>query len=66
VVKPFKLVNKIKGDGHPTGGGIGGTRPGVTSQGGVVIDGVVYPLEGEPPVAVSKGWGDMGWTRFRR
>lgn len=24
---------------------------------GVVIDGVVYPLEGQPPVARSKGWG---------
>jgi hypothetical protein len=28
---------------------------------GVVIDGVVYPLEGQPPVAVSHGWGDLSW-----
>jgi len=28
---------------------------------GVVIDGAVYQLEGQPPVATSKGWGDMSW-----
>jgi hypothetical protein len=28
---------------------------------GVVIDGVVTPLQGEPPVAVTHGWGDLTW-----
>jgi hypothetical protein len=28
---------------------------------GVVIDGAVYPLAGQPPLAQSNGWGDMSW-----
>jgi hypothetical protein len=32
-----------------------GGRRGTT--GGVVIDGAVYPLEGEPPVVKTNGWG---------
>jgi hypothetical protein len=32
---------------------------------GVVIDGVVYRLSGEPQRAVSHGWGDMSWL-YRR
>jgi hypothetical protein len=31
------------------------------TSGGVVIDGVVTPLAGEPPIAVSHGWGDLTW-----
>jgi hypothetical protein len=31
------------------------------SMAGVVIDGVPYPLQGEPPIAASHGWGDMSW-----
>lgn len=31
------------------------------STAGVVIDGVPYPLQGEPPTARSRGWGDMSW-----
>lgn len=30
---------------------------------GAVIDGAAYQLEGEPPAAVSQGWGYMGWLR---
>ncbi|WP_435586143.1 hypothetical protein [Micromonospora aurantiaca (nom. illeg.)] len=26
---------------------------------GITIDGVTYPLDGQPPVARSKGWGDL-------
>jgi hypothetical protein len=26
-------------------------------------DGAVYGLEGQPPVAQSKGWGDLSWMR---
>lgn len=31
------------------------------SPSGVVIDGAVYVLAGQPPVATSKGWGNMSW-----
>jgi hypothetical protein len=31
------------------------------TYGGVVVDGVVTPLAGEPPVAVSQGWGNLTW-----
>jgi hypothetical protein len=33
---------------------------------GVLIDGAVYPLAGQPPVATSKGWGNMSWLFFWR
>jgi hypothetical protein len=35
---------------------------------GVMIDGVVYQLGGQPPLAVSHGWGNLSWlfSRFRR
>jgi hypothetical protein len=36
------------------------------SMAGHVIDGVPYPLQGEPPVATSKGWGDMSWWYWSR
>jgi hypothetical protein len=32
---------------------------------GIVVDGAVYPLEGQPPVARSHGWGDLSWLRWR-
>jgi hypothetical protein len=32
---------------------------------GIVIDGAVYPLEGQPPIAVSHGWGDLTWLRWK-
>ena len=28
---------------------------------GIKIDGVEYPLDGQPPVAVSHGWGNLSW-----
>ena len=33
---------------------------------GIVIDGAHYALEGQPPTAVSKGWGDVGWLLLPR
>ena len=33
---------------------------------GVVIDGAVYPLEGQPPIAVSHGWGDLSFLFWRK
>jgi hypothetical protein len=32
---------------------------------GVVIDGAVYALGGQPPLATSQGWGDMSWVFCR-
>ena len=26
-------------------------------------DGAVYELDGQPPVAKTKGWGDLSWMR---
>lgn len=31
---------------------------------GVVIDGAVYPLDGQPPKANQGSWGDIGWARW--
>ena len=28
---------------------------------GVLIDGGVYPLAGQPPLATSNGWGNLSW-----
>jgi hypothetical protein len=28
---------------------------------GVLIDGAVYSLAGQPAAAKSRGWGNMGW-----
>lgn len=33
---------------------------------GVIVDGVVTPLGGEPPVATSQGWGNLAWLLWRR
>jgi hypothetical protein len=41
-------------NGEFLGRDTGGERP---SPYGIVLDGAVYPLAGQPPVAVSKGWG---------
>jgi hypothetical protein len=60
-----KLTKQIKGKHKATPGGVETSavpltmRP--TSLAGVVIDGAIYPLQGEPPRAVSHGWGDLRW-----
>ena len=33
---------------------------------GIPIDGAVYQLDGQPPRAQSKGWGDLSWLRRGR
>jgi hypothetical protein len=33
---------------------------------GIPIDGAVYQLDGQPPRAQSKGWGDLSWLYQRR
>lgn len=69
-MKPWRLVDKVRGGGgsdlaggrvrdeYIAAGAVDGGDPG-----GVVIDGVVWRLSGEPPRAVSKGWGDLSWAR---
>jgi hypothetical protein len=32
---------------------------------GVLVDGAVYPLEGEPPPARMGSWGDMSWWYWK-
>jgi hypothetical protein len=62
-----RLTKQIKPKGKSASGGRETSplsltmRP--TSLAGHVIDGVPYPLQGEPPIAQSRGWGDMSWLR---
>jgi hypothetical protein len=30
---------------------------------GIVVDGVIYQLTGQPPVAKPGSWGDLSWLR---
>jgi len=61
----MKLTDKITCKGQ----GPKGARypPGPTyprrlgTRGGVVVDGATYRLAGEPPRAVTRGWGDLTW-----
>ncbi|MEU0150902.1 hypothetical protein [Micromonospora fulviviridis] len=66
----WRLIDVEKARGRR--GGIGGRHANDehiggasrrTHPGGVPIDGTVWPLEGEPPRAVSQGWGDLSWAR---
>jgi hypothetical protein len=58
-VKKRKLASKVKGEGktpaHPQLPAV----PRYGSRAGVEIDGAIYPLEGEPPTATTKGWGKI-------
>lgn len=68
-IQAVKLVKQIdgkagqgaKGGKYSTAGRTYRGGPSPKSAAGVVIDGDVYPLAGEPPVAVSHGWGDLTW-----
>lgn len=42
-----------------------GTDGRVTSGTVFAVDGYPEKLEGEPPIATSKGWGNLTWTRLR-
>ena len=37
----------------------------VTSGTVFAVDGYPAALQGEPPIATSKGWGNLTWTRWR-
>jgi hypothetical protein len=58
-----RLTSKISGgvgnalDDFPRINGVSGGRGGVGA--GVIIDGVIYPLQGEPPIAKTHGWGKI-------
>lgn len=59
-----RLTRRIPSDDRDTRGEVLlGPENGDGRTAGITIDGVVYPLDGQPPVVVSRGWGDMSWTR---
>jgi hypothetical protein len=67
-----RLVRTFTGDGRTEGamkdtfmGSESGTAATRTPS-GVVIDGNVSQLAGQPPVAQSHGWGDLSFLRHRR
>jgi hypothetical protein len=45
-------------EAHPPGTG--------PSPSGALVDGAVYPLDGQPPVAQGGNWGDMSWLAWTR
>ncbi|MFI7508644.1 hypothetical protein ACIBSS_17615 [Micromonospora aurantiaca] len=68
---PWRLVDKVRGSSSTDLAGgrwhdeyIGASAVG-SHPGGVVVDGVLWRLDGEPPRAVSQGWGDLSWA-YRR
>lgn len=38
---------------------------GVTAGTVFAVDGYPAALQGEPPIATSKGWGNLTWVRWR-
>lgn len=63
-----RLVNRIKGDGRAHGVTDTFMDPEQTHDGlasGIRLgDGSVMQLDGQPPVAVTKGWGNLSFLRF--
>jgi hypothetical protein len=59
-----KAAKTPKGDGvwQATMGG----RVSSHSPAGLDVDGVLTPLEGEPPIAHSNGWGNLYWGHYGR
>lgn len=58
--KPYKLVNRVTGGRGQVGGFTYEIRLGGGTGGrpyGIEVDGAIYPLQGEPPLATTKGWG---------
>ncbi len=49
-----RITSSRKG---PKRGAMIGPEQGVPTSSGIVIDSVAYPLEGQPPVARTRGWG---------
>ena len=61
-----RLTKQITSVGGQAATALGPEGPGPATATGVVVDGVLYPLAGQPPVAVSRGWGDLSFLRWRR
>jgi hypothetical protein len=65
-VKRRKLAGKVTG-GRGKLGSVGyeirmpmtGTEVGSAGRAGIVVDGELYRLGGEPPTATTKGWGKV-------
>jgi hypothetical protein len=62
-----RLKSKITGgvgnakEDFPPISGVRGDRV-AGNAAGVLIDGVIYPLQGEPPIAETNGWGRVPGT----
>jgi hypothetical protein len=50
-----------KGAEMPAAANYAGTSDRVTSGRAFMVDDYAAQLEGEPPVAGSRGWGNLGW-----
>lgn len=57
-MKRRKLVKQVKGTGKPVEPTVVVQLPRPAGHPyGLEVDGAVYPLQGEPPLATTKGWG---------
>jgi hypothetical protein len=59
-----KLVDRVKGKGKAALGGLVIPAVPASLRGGwppygLEIDGAVYPLDGQPPLATTNGWGQV-------
>jgi hypothetical protein len=62
-----RLTSKVTAAGKKGGtGAYMGPEGGLPTPTGIVVDGVVYPLAGQPPVAVSHGWGNLAFLYLPR
>jgi len=72
-VKPRRLVDKVKGEPRrPAGDVLVGSEPGPAEAYGITVDvdpvgyhggqPVRFQLDGQPPVATTKGWGRVPGT----
>ncbi len=66
---PWRLIDKVRGrvrsdlaGGRWRDEAVGASAVG-GHPGGVLVDGVLWRLDGEPPRAVSKGWGELPGAR---
>jgi hypothetical protein len=61
-----KLTGSARHPSMPCGDFIAGEAWVIPAAQGYVLDGAWYALDGQPPVAVSTGWGDLSWLVHRR
>jgi hypothetical protein len=63
-----KLVKTLKGKGKADQGGREIPAVPLILRGGgraygLEIDGAVYPLDSQPPLATTRGWGDLSFLK---